>query len=150
MGIESSSAAILASFVAGAGRIEPLLSISWNEFSFDSDPNYGDNELPAAPRYAIRGEVLYRLRSFYVGPTLDLVGERFADFANTYSVDSYVLVGLRAGYQTERWECFAEARNLADEEYIATVNVLNEAAPDARVLYPGAPRSVYAGLRFRF
>ena len=139
-----------ASFAAGPGRIEPLLSITYNEFAFASDPNYGDNALPAAPRYAMRGEVLYRVRNFYAGPTLDLVGRRFADFANTYSVDDYVLVGLRAGYNAERWECFAEARNLADEEYIATVNVLNEAAPDARVLYPGAPRSVYAGLRFRF
>jgi len=139
-----------ASFAAGPGRVEPLLSVTYNDFSFDSDPNYGDNELPAAPGYAIRGEILYRLRSFYVGPTLDLVGKRFADFANTYSIDDYVLVGLRAGYDAERWECFAEARNLADQAYIATVNVLNEAAPDARVLYPGAPRSVYAGVRFRF
>ena len=121
-----------------------------NEFSFDSDDSYGNNDLPAAPRYVARGEVIYRRGGIYFGPTLDLVGKRFADFANTYEVDSHTLVGLRGGYSTERWEFFAELRNLTDEDYIATVNVLNEAAPDARVLYPGAPRSGYAGVRLRF
>ena len=143
-------ALLSASFTAGAGRIEPLLSLTLNEFSFDSDPDYGNNDLPAAPRCALRGEVLYRHGGVYVGPTLDLVGKRFADFANTYEVDSHTLVGLRGGYTAERWEAFAELRNLTDEEYIATVNVLNQASANARVLYPGAPRSAYAGVRLRF
>ena len=139
-----------ASFAAGPGRIEPLLSITLNEFSFDSDANYGDNDLPAAPRYALRGEILYRQGGLYAGPTLDFVGKRFADFANTYQLDSHALVGVRGGYSAGNWELFAELRNLTDEDYVATVNVLNQAAPDARVLYPGAPRSGYAGVRFKF
>jgi iron complex outermembrane receptor protein len=59
-------------------------------------------------------------------------------------------VGLRAGVTRERWEVFAEAQNLADTDYIATVGVLTQAPPDARVLYPGAPRSVYFGVRVSF
>jgi iron complex outermembrane recepter protein len=146
-GIEALAAA---SFKAGSGRIEPLLSFTLNEFSFDSDVRYGDNDLPAAPRYVARGEVLYRQGGAYVGPTLDLVGKRYADFENTYEVDSHTLVGLRGGYSTDRWEFFAELRNLTDEDYIATVTVLNQAPAGARVLYPGAPRSAYAGVRVRF
>ena len=138
-----------ASFAAGAGRIEPLMSFTLNEFSFDSDPVYGGNDLPAAPHYFIHGEVLYRQGAFFAGPTFDLVGKRFADFANTYEVDSHELLGLRAGYSAERWEIFAEARNLLAEDYVATVGVLEEAGPGARVLYPGAPRSVYAGILVR-
>jgi iron complex outermembrane receptor protein len=143
-------ALVSASLAAGGGRIEPTLSVTLNEFSFDSDATYGNNDLPAAPRYVARAEVLYRRGGAYVGPTLDLVGKRFADFANTYEVDSHTLVGLRGGYTAERWELFAELRNLTDEEYISTVNVLNQASAGARVLYPGAPRSAYAGVRFRF
>ena len=146
-GIEALAAA---RFPAGAGHIEPLLNVTLNEFSFDSDATYGDNDLPAAPRYVARAEVLYRQGGIYVGPTLDLVGKRYADFANTYEVDSHTLVGLRGGYSTERWECFAELRNLTDEDYISTLTVLNQAAAGARVLYPGAPRSAYAGIRVRF
>jgi iron complex outermembrane receptor protein len=139
-----------ASFRAGPGRLEPLLCLTWNEFSFDSDDTYGNNDLPAAPRYAVRGEILYRQGRMYLGPIFDFVGKRFADFANTYTVDSHTLLGLRGGYSTGRWEWFAELRNLTDEAYIATVNVLNQASPDARVLYPGAPRSGYAGVRVSF
>lgn len=136
-----------ASVDIGAGRLEPLLSLTWNEFSFDDDPTYGDHRLPAAPRYVVRGELMYRRGGAFLGPTLDLVGERYADFANTYEIDSYTLVGLRGGYSGDRWEYFIELRNLTDVNYISAMNVLNQAAADARVLYPGAPRSVYAGVR---
>jgi iron complex outermembrane receptor protein len=137
--------------VAGAHRIEPRVSLSLNRFRFDADPVYGDNRLPAAPTYAARGEILYRHPGgFYAGPTFDFVGERYADFANTFSVGSYALLGLRAGFGGRRLEVFGEVRNLLDEDYIATLSVMNEAAPDARVLYPGAPRSAFVGARLSF
>lgn len=137
--------------VGGDGhRLEPLLSATFNDFSFDSDPVYGDRRLPAAPRYFARGELLYRHPSgFYAGPTLDRVGRRYADFANTYAVGSYPLYGLRAGRDGTTWDVFGEIRNLQDREYVATVTVLDRAGPGARVLNPGAPRSVYVGARFR-
>ena len=141
-----------ASFVLGdRHRIDPLVSFTLNRFAFDGDPVYGDNDLPAAPTYAMRGEVLYRHASgFYAGPTFDFVGRRFADFANSYSVDGYELMGLRAGVSGRRWEVFGEVRNVFDTEYMATISVFNVANADARVLYPGAPLSAYTGVRFSF
>ena len=44
-------------------------------------------------------------------------------------MDGYALLGLRAGFSGRRWEVFADLRNLFDEEYIATLSVLNVAAP---------------------
>ncbi len=132
-----------------AHRLGAQLAATWNRFRFDGDRVYGDNRLPAAPDYAVRGEVLLRHSGgFYGGPTFDLVGERYADFANTYRLGSYRLVGLRAGYSGRGWELFGELRNLSDEDYVATLSVLDVAAGDARVLNPGTPRSFYAGLRF--
>lgn len=141
-----------ASFAVGGGyRIEPLLSTTWNAFSFDSDPLYGDNRLPAAPRWFARGEVMLRSAAgFSAGPTFDLVGKRYSDFANTYQVGAYGLLGLRAAYRAERWEVYAEGRNLLDRHYIATVLARDVTAADAQVLFPGAPRSVYFGARYRF
>lgn len=139
------------SFPVGAGRIEPLLSLTINRFSFDNDSLYGNNDLPAAPEYVARGEVLYRhATGFYIGPTFDFVGARFADFANTYRVDSYSLLGLRTGYSADRWDVFGELRNVLDEDYIATMSVRNRAFENDAILQPGAPRSVYVGLRYRF
>jgi iron complex outermembrane receptor protein len=145
-------ALVCASFeVGGRHRLEPQVSLTLNRFRFDGDPVYGDNRLPAAPTYAARGEVLFRhAGGFYAGPTFDFVGERFADFTNTYTVDGYALFGLRAGWNARRIEVFGEVRNLFDEDYIATVGVQNEAAPNARVLYPGAPLSAYVGARLSF
>lgn len=150
-GLEALLSASLPLGDAGTHRLEPTVSATWNHFRFASDPVYGDNDLPAAPEYFLRGELLYRhAGGFYAGPTFDLVGRRYADFANTYEVGSYGLVGLRAGFSGEHWEVFAEAQNLADEDYFATLGVMNVAAPDAAVLYPGAPRSYYFGARVTF
>ncbi|MBV61247.1 MAG: hypothetical protein CMH65_08100 [Nevskiales bacterium] len=132
-------------------RIAPLLSLTVNEFHFDSDPVYGDNDLPAAPRYALRGELMYRnAKGFYAGPTFDFIGRRYADFSNTYRVASYGLLGLRGGFAAKRWEVFAELRNLLDEDYIATVGVRDRAAADADILFPGAPLSAFVGARASF
>lgn len=132
-------------------RLDPQVSLTVNRFRFSDDPVYGSNSLPAAPTYAVRGEVLYRhATGFYAGPTFDLVGRRYADFANSYTVDGYGLMGLRAGLSTRRWELFGEVRNLFDRDYVATLGVLNMARADSRVLYPGSPVSAYVGLRAAF
>lgn len=134
---------------SGNARIEPLLSASWNAFSFDGDPVYGNNRLPAAPRYALRGEVLYRhANGFFVGPTFDVVGARFADFANTYTVPGYALFGLRVGFSGARWELYAEARNLTNRHYVGMLNVRNHAGAGDAILQPGAPRALTLGLRW--
>jgi len=138
-------------FGGGAHRIEPLLSATWNAFSFDGDATYGDNDLPAAPRRAMRGELMYRNDSgFYAGPTFDVVGARWADFSNTYRIGGYSLVGMRIGIQKERWEFFLEGHNLTDKTYVGTLSVRDVAHESDAILQPGAPRSVYAGLRLRF
>jgi iron complex outermembrane receptor protein len=134
-----------------AHRLEPLLSFTLNEFSFDSDATYRDNDLPAAPKYAARGELMYRHSSgIYAGPTFDFIGKRYADFTNTYEVSSYELLGLRGGFSAKRWEVFGELRNLTDEDYVAMLNVRDRAGADAEVLFPGAPLSVYVGARLAF
>jgi iron complex outermembrane receptor protein len=132
-------------------RIDPQISLTLNRFHFADDSRYGTNRLPAAPGYAARGEVLYRhAGGLYAGPTFDFIGRRYADFANSYTVDRYGLMGLRAGFNGRRWAVFGEMRNLFDTDYIATLSVRNVASADARALYPGAPLSAYTGLRFSF
>ena len=133
----------------GRGRIEPLLSASWNAFFFDGDPVYDNHRLPAAPRYALRGEVLYRnVNGFFAGPTLDVVGKRFADFDNSYTVPGYALLGLRVGFSGQRWEVFAEARNLGNRRHVGMLSVRNHASAGDAILQPGAPRSLTVGLRW--
>ncbi len=149
-GLEAVARATLVLDDAHGRVLEPVISVSVNRFEFDGDPRYGNNRLPAAPRYTVRGELLYRDgNGLWIGPTFELTGERYADFANTYEVERYALLGARAGWSGDRWSVFAEVRNLLDEEYIANHNVRSIAAPDAEILNPGTPRSVFAGVRWR-
>jgi len=139
-------------FAGGANRIEPIISVTYNHFRFDDDPSFGNNQLPYAPDYVLHGEVMVRNRDLgvYAGPTFDWVGARYVDMANTYGVDGYALVGLRAGVARGRWELFAEARNLTDKKYVSNVTVLTQADANARVLNAGGPRSVFVGMRLRY
>lgn len=142
-----------ASFALGTGqhRIEPLLNFTFNAFTFNSDAEYGDNRLPSAPRWFARGELLYRnVGGFFAGPAFDLVGRRYVDFANSFSVGSYGLLGARAGFVADNWEVYAEGRNLLGKEYVAAVVVKDQADPGLEMLHPGAPRAVYVGARYRF
>jgi iron complex outermembrane receptor protein len=133
------------------GAIQPLLSFTVNHFEFDNDPVYRSNQLPAAPDYALRGELLYRDdRGWFAGPTFEIVGERYADFANTYTVDQYSLLGLRGGWSGQRWKIYADLGNILDEDYVATHYVRNIAPDDAAILFPGAPRSMFIGIERQF
>jgi iron complex outermembrane recepter protein len=149
-GIEALLGASLPVGTAGH-RVDPLVNLTFNAFSFDSDAQYGDNRLPSAPRWFARGEALYRHPAgFYAGPTFDLVGPRYADFANSYRSGSYALLGARAGFASASWEIYADARNLLDRQYVATLLVKDVVSPDAEFLFPGAPRALYLGARYRF
>jgi iron complex outermembrane receptor protein len=136
---------------AGGGSIHPLVSVTVNDFKFAGDAIYGDNTLPAAPKYAVRSEVVFRGRNgFEVGPTFDIVGERYADFANTYKVPGYRLLGLRAGWSNDRLRVFAELHNLGDEEYVGSHSVRNVAHESDAILNPGEPLSAYVGVSMQF
>jgi iron complex outermembrane receptor protein len=45
---------------------------------------------------------------------------------------------------------FAEARNLADKDYVGGVVVKDLAGANDALLHPGAPRSIYVGARYQF
>jgi iron complex outermembrane receptor protein len=149
-GIETLVGASLSLDAGNTHRLEPLVNLTINEFSFDNDPRYGSNKLPAAPDYAIKGEILYRhTGGFFAGPTFDLIGGRYADFSNTYKIDSYKLLGLRAGYSRGKWEIYGDARNLSNKEYVGVFSVKDQFRPENSLFQPGEPRSVYLGVKIQ-
>ncbi|MCX4192794.1 TonB-dependent receptor family protein [Methylophaga sp. OBS1] len=131
-------------------RLTPLVSLTWNRFRFDDDDSFGENTLPAAPKFSMKGEMLYRHKNgFYFGPTVDYVGERYADFANSYKIDDYTLFGLKSGWSNQSFKVFAEVRNLFERDYIASHGVRAVASESDAILNPGAPLSAYVGIEYR-
>jgi iron complex outermembrane receptor protein len=153
-GLEAGASAPLAKSALTPGDSLSLnLAYTLNDFNFDGDKTYDDNALPGVPRHLLRAEALYRHPGgFYAGPNLEWSPRRyFADNANTLTIGSYALLGLRVGFDAKAgWSAYVEGRNLTDKRYISTVAVAGTASPTAQLFNPGAGRAVYSGLRYRF
>ena len=80
-----------------------------------------------------------------------------------WRIRGHALLGLRASYRPAKWEWYARVANAANRRYESYGAVAPDMFPDgalwrpggaepeaARFVAPGAPRSVAAGLRYRF
>jgi iron complex outermembrane receptor protein len=144
--------------VTGIGDRIALAEI-WtvNDFRFDNDPQYRNNRLPGIPVHVLRTTVTYeRPDGFYFRPTFDWVPQgAYVDYANTQRVPGYVLLGLETGIDMANGiSIFLDARNLTNKHYIADFGPVTQAvtsgASATATFYPGAGRSLYAGMRWSF
>jgi len=149
------SAEILRDIFPEAGDMIKVSQL-WNysDFRFENDARYGDNRIAGVPEHLLRTEVTYTNKhGFYITPTVDWVPDgAFADQANTLRAPGYVLFGLQTGIQLENGLLFyVDARNLNDERYISDISVITDArTAGTSIFYPGAGRSVFAGVRYVF
>ncbi|WP_026602227.1 TonB-dependent receptor domain-containing protein [Methylomonas sp. 11b] len=126
---------------------------TWNDFTFDSDPALANNRLPGVPEHNAFVEALYQHPSgFYIGPNARIVSSNWADFANTLAAKPYALLGARMGWDDgKHWKLFVDGRNLTDEHYASSVWVIGNAnGADLEQFNPGATRSVFGGVEYRF
>lgn len=130
------------------------LAYTYSDFKFDGDRVYGDNDIPGAPKHYLRAELRYdNPLGFYIAPNVEWVPDGYyVDMTNTLESDSYALLGLKAGVDvTDSVAVFFDARNLTDESYAATTDVIT--APGAfntSVFTPGDGRAFYAGLTYKW
>ncbi len=77
------------------------------------------------------------------------LGEYYTDETNTADYDGHDLVNFRASYRVNaELEVYGRVQNLTDERYSTyTSNQVGDSDISYR---PGTPRSVYAGVRYRF
>ena len=121
------------------------------------------DRLPGIPQHSVKAGVGVALTSVWdltietiLTSSRVFVGDEGNDQAE---LDGYGLVNLRTSYQlTKRVDLFLRANNLLGTDY-ETFGVLAEIeidldevpnAADPRFVSPGAPRSAFAGVRFRF
>lgn len=156
-GIEAAAgAAIAKSLLVRGDRPDKLwlnAAYTLNDFHFDGDPLYGNNEVPGAPRHFLRAELLYKHPSgAYFGPNVEWVPVAYyVDSANTLKTEPYALLGLKAGFDTDKFSFYIEGRNLTDKHYIASTGVTNVANPAFTNLFePGTGRAVYSGIRVKW
>jgi iron complex outermembrane receptor protein len=127
---------------------------TYNDFFFDGDARYGNNRLPGVAPHNIRAEVLYKHPSgFYAGPSIEWMPKAyFADNANQVTIDPYKLLNFRIGYDNPRagWSGYLEARNLLNKRYISSTIVVETANAASALFNPGAGRTIYGGMRYKW
>ena len=131
---------------------------TYGKFEFERHSSggydYSGNKIAGLPPHLIRGELLWEhAAGWYAGPTFEWVPVKsYVDHRNTLSADPYALVGFKFGRRQEQglsW--FVEARNLTDERYAATHDVVDDAlGADGPRFLPGDGRSVYGGIEWRW
>lgn len=129
------------------------LAYTFSDFRFDDDAQFGDNELPGAPRHYLRAELLYKHPSgVFAGPNVEWVPQAYyVDNANTLETDAYALLGAKIGYEGEQFTAYIEGRNLTDETYISSVSIAGDAnGTDGNFFEPGTGRAVYGGISMKW
>ncbi|HEX8416872.1 MAG TPA: TonB-dependent receptor, partial [Methylobacterium sp.] len=156
-GIEAAvSVEVLRDLGVAGDRLSVAQVWTHNDFRFRADPVFGNNRIAGIPEDVLRTTLSYHHPSgFYLTPAIDWVpAGAFADHANTLKVPGYALVGLQTGFDFPNGvSVFLDARNLGDKRYVSDISVVTNAATVAGgpvAFYPGAGRSLYAGVRASF
>jgi iron complex outermembrane receptor protein len=155
-GIELGLNAMLAeNVISNADNISSRLSYAHNNFRFDNDRQWNNNNIPGIPEDFIMFETRYNApnEQFYIAPNIEYAVEGFAvGYANSLYTDNYMVFGLSAGYKLHKdVEIFADAKNLADKEYVATTGTITTpTSTNQAVFTPADGRSLFVGLTYKF
>ena len=138
------------------------LALLETEITASDDPTVETgNEIPFAPSVAfnLAGEYEHPLDllgwegAVFGRAEYQYVGSRTVDPQNSFDLDSFDLVNLRAGWDSETISVYAFVDNLFDESYAETAFLFgNSPVTGDRVSFgnPGLPRMFGVGARIRF
>ena len=128
----------------------------FNDFRFRDDRQYGDNRLPVIPKHVVRGELRLGPKNWHVTPIVEWVPSgAFADYANSFRVKDYAMIGVGAGAAINRQlELFVDARNLTNKRAVGDISAVVDdrllQPSQQAIFFPVERRAVYAGVRARF
>ena len=139
---------IFAGFGYTEAEFDDFKATEWNDtYTALVENDYEDNDLQYAPNYTYNLSVQYRHESGFFGRADFLGTDNFyGDHANTAEADSYEIVNLRLGYESEHFDLILWGKNLFDEEYLTYV------APYGayNVGVDGPPQTFGATITYRF
>lgn len=109
---------------------------------------YDGNEIESAPRTLLSARLGWRVGEGRVGVEWQRIGSYWLDAENTHRYDGHSLVGLTANLPvTPSVEIVARVNNLLDERYAESASYTRARGEE---LSPGMPRTVYAGVQYRW
>ncbi len=137
-------------------KLQLRQAFAFNDFHYQHSDGgaLAGHQLPGLPRRTWQAELQYQQRrGFYAGVNTRYASSYFADYANTFKVPAYALLGARLGWQLpdQRWGLYVDLRNLTGVRYVsATAPGYDMAGRDSNVFYVGDGRAWYLGASYRF
>ena len=159
LGTTNADATVHRGFEFGAAlplsqTVDLRMAYLWSDFHFDDDVAFGDNKLAGVPPHSLNAQLSWTPVSWVtIAPMIEWRGgTTWIDHANTVGEDGYTLFHLGlSGDVAARAEWFVDIRNLANEDYVSTTLVRGSVSgADSASYFPGDPRSVFGGIRFKY
>lgn len=125
------------------------LVYNYSDFKFDGGI-YDGNQIAGIPEHLVYTELAYQIGKLYIAPNIRWQpSDTYVDHSNTQVQDAYVLLGLKAAYQsTKSLRFFADFNNIADKNYQTSYVIQGISAENQPTYLPGSGFSAMAGMEF--
>ena len=133
-----------------------VASHRYQQYQVSPSLAYDGKSMPAAPRLLANFELGYQATANWrLSAEVQHLGAYWMDNANSVRYPGHSLLNLRASYRRGAWEAWTQVQNASNRHYAETASSTYSGTgsynPDAQNSYsPGAPRSVWVGLRYHF
>ena len=114
--------------------------------------DYSGNWQPRSPKHRLNASfIVLPTRGLELELEVDAVSKQYADDANRFTYSRPNLLNFRGTYDWKDWSFWFHITNLTDEKYATYVSDGTDATgQDIMTLYPGSPRTFFAGLSYRW
>lgn len=110
--------------------------------------NFSGNKTPGIPEHVFFGELAYERERYYARLNTNVIGQQFADDANTTRISGYGLLNARMGINLKdgawRVQPYLGIDNILNKDYNDNVRIN---AFGGRFYEPAPGRYIYAGIR---
>ena len=109
--------------------------------------DFAGNYLPRSPKHRLNLWLnVQPVKDLNVEFEMDEISSQYTNDANTAEYSRPTLFNLRVKYNWQQWSFWAHLENITDKEYASYVGYSTSDATST--LYPGKPRTFYAGLSY--
>lgn len=109
--------------------------------------NYSGNWMPRSPKQHLNTRLaVLPAKGLEIEVEMDAVGKQFADDTNQNTYERPLLYNLRTTYDLRAWQFWLHVLNLSDRKYASYVS----ASRGNLSYFPGDPRTVYAGVGYKW
>jgi len=109
--------------------------------------NYNGKWMSRSPRQHVNARVtLLPVKGMELEFEADMIGNMYADDANTVAYARPDLYNLRTSYDWRAWQFWVHVMNLADTKYASYVS----SSRGSVSYFPGDPRTAYAGAAYKW